>query len=72
MNISSFEFNSLVLSCYIVIMHCQTFAWYLISRKQFISEFCNINPARNLRLLQYSSYSEFQDVFIGWVNYMSI
>ena len=51
MNVILLEFNfadSELLQC-----SAKTFACYLISRKQFIHEICEINPMRNLRLLQY-------------------
>ena len=34
------------------------FVWYLILWKQFISEIREINPTRNLRLLQYFKFSD--------------
>ena len=41
---------------FVTLLQCaaKMFAWYLILRKHFIHEICEINPTRNLRLLQYS------------------
>ena len=51
MNIISLEFNFADFA-FVTLLKCiaKMFAWYLISRKQFIRE---INPTQNLRLLQY-------------------
>ena len=54
MNISFLEFNFVDFE-FVTLLQCttKTFAWYLISQKQFICEIHKINPTQNLRLLQY-------------------
>ena len=54
MNVTSWEFNFADF-VFIILLQCtaKMFVWYLISRKQFIQEIREINPMKNLRLLQY-------------------
>ena len=54
MNVTSWEFNFADF-VFIILLQCtaKVFVWYLISLKQFIQEIREINPMKNLRLLQY-------------------
>ena len=72
MNVILLEFNFTDFA-FVTWIQCtaKMFAWYLISRKQFIRETREINPKQNLRLLQYQALPDHDEIFIYLFIYFS-